>query len=197
MKRFQQIFSFSEMIKYILFLGGGFPVYNNPRPNPGCQVLTMRLQKIINTGCKTKIHPMSGNQLGSRWTWGPTWTSCFSRSNPVSCFPGPNFFCSGPKLFFSRSKSNSFFLFSKKCFFPGPTRRGSLQLWQFLVTLLFSFLFLLAKPGHPSGRSVQHRSHLLDWKGHGVQADRARGGEYCPKISLTFKTQLVKLLKCL
>ena len=25
---------------------------------------------------------------------------------------------------------------SNNCFFPGPTRRGSLQLWQFLVTLL-------------------------------------------------------------
>ena len=140
---------------------------------------------------------MSGNQLGSRWTWGPTWTSCFSRSNPVSCFPGPkNVFWFRSKTVFSRSKSNSCFLFSKNSF-PGPTRRGSLQLWQFLVTLLFSFLFLLAKPGHPSGRSVQHRSHLLDWKGHGVQAHWARRGEDCPKISLTFKTQLVKLLKCL
>ena len=139
MKKFQQIFLFSEMIKYILFLGGGFPVYNNPRPNPGCQVLTMRLQKIINTGYKTKIHPMSGNQLGSRWTWGPTWTSCFSRSNPVSCFPGPknDFWFRSKTVFFPDQSQTPVSCFPKTVF-PGPTRRGSLQLWQFLVTLHYT-----------------------------------------------------------
>ena len=122
MKKFQQIFLFSEMIKYILFLGGGFPVYNNPRPNPGCQVLTMRLQKIINTGCKTKIHPMSGNQLGSRWTWGPTWTSCFSRSNPVSCFPGPKTFLQVQNCFFQIKVKLLFLVFQKQFSRSHPPR---------------------------------------------------------------------------
>ena len=143
MKKFQQFSLFSEMIKYILFLGGGFPVYNNPRPNPGCQVLTMRLQKIINTGCKTKIHPTSGNQLGSRWTWGPTWTSCFSRSKSCFLFPGPTTICSrSNNCFFSRSNSSRL----------SPA---------------------VAVPGHPAGRPQQHRRHLLDRPRHGVQADRA------------------------
>ena len=123
------------MIKYILFLGGGFPVYNNPRPNPGCQVLTMRLQKIINTGYKTKIHPMSGNQLGSRWTWGPTWTSCFSRSNPVSCFPGPkNVFWFRSKTVFFQIKVKILFLDFQKLFSRSHPSRLSPA---------------LAIPGHP------------------------------------------------
>ena len=135
MKKFQQIFLFSEMIKYILFLGGGFPVYNNPRPNPGCQVLTMRLQKIINTGCKTKIHPMSGNQLGSRWTWGPTWTSCFSRSNPVSCFPGLKTFFQVQNCFFSDQSQTPVSCFPKTVFSRSHPSRLSPA---------------LAIPGHPS-----------------------------------------------
>ena len=146
MKKFQQISLFSEMIKYILFLGGGFPVYNNPRPNPGCQVLTMRLQKIINTGCKTKIHPMSGNQLGSRWTWGPTWTSCFSRSNPVSCFPGPknDFWFRSKTVFFPDQSQTPVSCFPKTIFSRSHPSRLSPAL-AIPGHSSFFFLFLLAK----------------------------------------------------
>ena len=78
---------------------------------------------------------MSGNQLGSRWTWGPTWTSCFSRSNPVSCFPGPkNVFWFRSKTVFFQIKVKILFLDFQKLFSRSHPSRLSPA---------------LAIPGHP------------------------------------------------
>ena len=101
--------------------GGGFPVYNNPRPTSGCQVNDDNgFKKYTLDVSEACTNIMSGHQLGARWTWRPAWTSCFSRSKSCFLFPGPTTICSR----------------SSYCFVAGPTRRGSLQLWQFLVTLL-------------------------------------------------------------
>ena len=93
----------------------------------------------------------------------------------------------------------------------GPTRRGSLQLWQFLVIsfrslykrtalrALYLFAINIVIKGHPARRPDEHGRDLVDWAGDGVQADRTRGGKdemiIKAEQAITFHT-LIFLISC-
>ena len=111
---------------------------------------------------------MSGNQLGSRWTWGPTWTSCFSRSNPVSCFPGPknDFSFRSKTVFFPDQSQTPVSCFPKTVFQVPPAAALSSfgNSWS-----LFFFLFFFYWPNQVTLLDDPSNTGAISWTGRGME----------------------------